>query len=692
MILEPNTYRQLSNEITFVDQRITDYFSPKGNFPEEMHLSKELGDTACRIPQGYTEQEVRDLLLAVSCSDDCMDQTTVSGSTSSAAFEDPRRNAIVNQVGMMMTNSLTIDDFSRQRGISEAYLNGRKKYNELVSQLEQGNTAELRKLVSSGIKNMILSDRTLGRKVSAKAEAYAVNRTLEMAMELLEKHPDLRDPEILNEEDMEDFRIFRGRSAFYKDAHATSGRLLEKLNRGEDLTEEEIAEVIFFNQVQGDSEKFELELETYFEQEILKEFTLPGGLPMPIGQNLVQLEMMSYRLELSKTIPLGKFAGTGELKEYTDKIREKVQEIRTAGGYSDFTRAICIGYPQSKQKLLEKVRQSEYFKQVIEQVEQVRRKKASDEKEQAGQEEDKLRNKMDELTSQGVFSGDDIDALLASEGIPKKQIKYDAKVNPENKEYVEALEAQRNGVDLKTDEGWQKIFAQQKQEIERRANALAPLNKDHKAFNTLSYRAIGEFRGSSEAWLKKMVEANAYDPMTELLRSYPGQVFTLDENGQRVILNPAGGDLREMETGCLKAGEENGLYLMAPPDSEKPGAIFGMTFQRNMNSSPEILPIDQYLERLNQVTMPKKPSWFVRLFAFLIPGFREEVLEYKREWNERQQERAKAEKITENMRKLRSQPASAWQEQNPKNSGMSPESVEKLKKPCRRLQEDSAGA
>lgn len=737
MLLEQDTYRQLSEEIAFVDRKITDYFSPKGNFPEEMYLSKELGDTACRIPQGYTEQELGDLLLAVSCSDDCMDHTIGSDSTSSKIFEDPRKNAIVSQVGMVMSNSLTKDDFSRQKGISEAYLNGRKKINELVSQLEQGNTAQMRKLVSSGIKNMILSDRILGRNISAKSEAYATNRMMEMAMELLEKHPELRDPEILNDEDMDDFRIFRGRSAFYKDVHDTTERLLEKLKRGEDLTEEEIAEVIFLNQVQGASEKFEQKLGTYLEQEVLKGVTLPGGLPMPIGQNLAQLELGNYQLEISKSLPTVRYAGTGEIKEYTDKIRGKVQGIRTAEGYSNFTRAICIGYPRSKQKLLEKVRQSEYFKQAIksregsgqilqaeilskeaedkadqekvrlqkeqndtekkledirkaiaaattpeekaereqaerqmtEQLEQLKqayekaeqeRREASDKYWKAKEKAKPLRGKLDEITSHGVFSEEDVDGLLADEGISKKEITYKAETNPKNKEYVEALEAQRSGVNLKTDKEWQKIFAQQKQEIERQANDLVRLNRDHKAFNDLSYKAVGAFGGSKEAWLKKIAAANEYDPVTELLRTCPGQVFTLDENGQKVILNPAGSDLREMETNCLKAGTENGLYFMAPADSENPGAVYGMTFDRNTDSYPRILPIGQYLERLNQATMPEKPSWFVRFFAFLIPGFREKVQKYERDL----QERAKAEKITENMGRLQSQPEPAQKAQN----------------------------
>ena len=713
MVLNGEQNRILSSDIAFTEENMQDYLSPEGNFPDEMYLAEELRNTPCRIPVGYTKQDTMNLLLAIISSDECLETESFTGSTPLSVVEDPGKDKLLIQLSMIVTNTFANVDFSRQKGSSEAFLKGREKLNELAEQIGRGDLTEVRRLVSSGIKNQLLLQKRFNRTIQAKREDYAGHRSMEMVLTVLKKHPELRDPKILSDQDMEDIRIAQGMAAYYNDFYEKSKKYIEKYEKGEVLSEDEAAELIFLNQVQGVSARDEAARENYLKEELLKETGIPGGIPMPIGQKYTDLNVQEYSMKLRggaviEELPFGDYLGEGQRVEFSSQRERKLYGLQTQEGYSNFTRAILYGYPQSRKKFIDKIKGSEFFKKLMEnqagiaqeyvqmaavrksyqeasekknlaskkldqakeaqrqakkeknekllrEAEEARklaedeikiRKAEYDEKNKAYQKkkDDLKANKtlaqIDGTEDQNFFTEGEIDRLLQEEGLAKKEQIYKGKTIPENQEYAEALEAQRQGTDLMQDPAWHSRIEKQRTQIAEKAKKLEKANAESKLYSSWSWRLRTEMQETDEKWIQDKISVLSYDPLMDLLQAYPGQAFTLDEQGNRKILNIAGTDPEEIRKSCLEAARNNGFYLMAPQDAESKSPIWCIELNEEDDSSlGAIQTLEAHRQKLEQVENQKreefqelqKPSAWKRFWAFLIPGYRREINEYRKQ-------------------------------------------------------------
>lgn len=713
MVLNREHNRILSSDIAFTEENMQDYLSPEGTFPDEMYLAEELRNTPCRIPAGYTKQDTMNLLLAIISSDECLETESFTGSSPLSVVEDPGKDKLLIQLSMIVTNTFANVDFSRQKGSSEAFLKGREKLNELAEQIGRGDLTEVRRLVNSGIKNQLLLQKRFNRTIQAKREDYAGYRSMEMVLAALKKHPELRDPEILTDQDMEDIRIAQGMAAYYNDFYEKSKKYIEKYEKGEVLSEDEAAELIFLNQVQGVSAKYEAAQENYLKEEVLKEISIPGGIPMPIGQKYTDLNVQEYSMKLQggaviEEMPFQDYLGEGQRMEFSNQRERKLYGLQTQEGYSNFTRAILCGYPKSKEKILDKIKGSELFKKLMEnqadiaqeyvqmaavrksyqeasekknlaskkldqakeaqrqakkeknekllrEAEEARklaedeikiRKAEYDEKNKAYQKkkDDLKANKtlaqIDGTEDQKLFTEGEIDRLLQEEGLAKKEQIYKGKTIPENQEYAEALEAQRQGTDLMQDPAWHSRIEKQRTQIAEKAEKLEEINAQSKLYSSWSWKLRTEMLESNEKWIQDKLSVLSYDPLSDLLQAYPGQAFTLDEQGNRKILNIAGTDPEEIRKSCLEAARNNGLYLMAPQDAESKSSVWCIELNEEDDSSlGAIQTLEEHRQKLEQAESQKreafrelpKPSAWKRFWAFLIPGYREEINEYKKQ-------------------------------------------------------------
>lgn len=714
MLLDRKHYRDLSRDIAFTEQKIRDYLSPEGTFPEQMYLAEELKAAPCRMPDGYTQQDVSNLLMAITSSDECLNTQKFTSSTYLSVVEDPKQDRRLIQLSMITSNSFAMDDFARQPGASEAFLNARRKYNEVTEQIGQGDLSEARRLVSSGIKNQLLLQKRFNRTIQTKKDDYAAYRSLEMAIAVLEKNPELRDPKILSDQDMEDIQIARGMAAYYRDFHEKSGKYIEKYERGEELSEDEVAELIFLNQVQGVSVQHVQKQETYLQEEGLKELRIPGGIPMPIGQTYGDLSAAVYSMDIedgSQTFPLENYLGKGQHQKFKIDSDRKIYGLMTQEGYDNFARAILYGYPQSKEKFLNRIKGTEFFRQVMEQQKAItleyprmaaaekssleakdRMEEASqrlnraraaenalkrEKKEAKGQlrpekeqalvetvnavkraEEElksiqaKYREKNNNYTKQkenlaekiaiiegtkdrNIFTESDIDELLQEAGLAKKSLNYKGSTIPENEAYAEALEAKRQGVDLLENKEWHARIKAQRTQIEKKARELEKSNGKSRLFSTWSYGLRNDLESTKETWIRDAFVSGSVDPLMDLLKAYPGQAFTLDEHGNREVLNIGGTDPEEIRNHCLEAAQNNGLYIMAPENATTENPVW--CIRLNEDESGTLQTMEEHLQYLEQEESQKreqlqqlqKPSAWKRFWAFLVPGYREEIREYK---------------------------------------------------------------
>ena len=645
MILDRFVLANIQEEIPFAEQRIRDYFSPRGNFPEKMYLAKELTEESCRVPKGYTEQDTRELLAMFSCSDECLEGVTSSGSSSNNHTDDPRLNKILVQVAMMQCNSLGDDDFNRQKGISEGYLRARKKFNELSGQMEQGNLAEVGKLFSEGLKNILTLDKSLGRQIAIKRGDYAGIRLVQLGLDFLEKHPEIRDPSVLTDQDMEDMQIIRSKVAFFRDAGRMVPEYREKLERGEAFTEEELAEILLLNQISAASGTEEVERNQYIQREMLKAEPLPGGLPMPIGQTVEDIAGMVYTqgdpTEEDSVLPLDTYLGRGESKRYRQALDSRASGIALREGYGNVIRAFLLGYPQSKETLLEKVKESSYFREMKELQEKVQQGQAKAEE---------LVDALETRRDQGIFDQKTIQSVLRERGIPEHPVAYHVEAIPENREYAEALEAERRGESLQS-EVWQKRFEQQKAQIETRAKELGAERRREKNLDTLSFDLSACFREAGEDWSRPYQESE--DALKEFLRDYPGCAFMVDKEGKREILNPAGADTKEIEDRLLNMDGKTWFFRL-PVDIESSSPVWAITVDmKNLNNAYRMDSMEDYI-REQTVQKPQKPSLWTRMFAFLVPGYRAEVDAYEealRKFNESVEKVTVAKKVLEDVKK-----------------------------------------
>lgn len=645
MILDRFVLANMRKEIPFVEQKVRDYFSPRGNFPEEMYLSKELTEENCQPPKGYTEQDTMELLAMFSCSDECLDGVTSSGSSANNHTDDPRLNKILVQVAMMQCNSLGADDFARQKGISEGYLNARKKFKELAGQMEQGNLTEAGKLFSEGMKNILTLDKSLGRQIAIKTGDYAGIRLAQMGLDFLEKHPEMRDPSVLTDQNMEDLQIIRSKAAFFRDASQMVPEYRAKLENGEAFTEDELAEILLLNQISAASGTEEVERKQYIQQEMLKAEALPGGLPMPIGQNVEDIAGMVYTLadptDEGSTLPLDAYLGRGESKRYRMGLDSKASGIALREGYGNVTRAFLLGYPQSKEKLLEKVKESSFFREMKELQEKVRQGQAK-----AEELEDALETRRD----QGIFEQKTIRSVLREREIPEHPVAYHVEAIPENREYAEALEAERRGESLQS-EVWQERFEQQKTQIDARAKELGKERRREKNLDTLSCDLATSFRETGEDWSRPYQESG--QALWEFLRDYPDCAFLLDKNGKQEVLNPAGADPKELEDRFLNMDGKTWFFQL-PVETGSSSSVWAVTVDmKNLNCAYRMNSMEDYIKE-QTVQKPQKPSLWTRIFAFLVPGYRVEVDAYEealQKFNESMEKVAAAKTVLENIKK-----------------------------------------
>lgn len=674
MILDRFVLANMQQEIPFVEQKIRDYFSPRGNFPEKMYLAKELTEESCQILKGYTEQDTMELLAMFSCSDECLAGVTSSGSSANNHTDDPRLNKILVQVAMMQCNSLGADDFIRQKGISEGYLNARKKLKKLAGQMEQGNLTEAGKLFSEGMKNILTLDKSLGRQIAIKTGDYAGIRLTQLGLDFLEKHPEMRDPSVLTDQDMEDMQIVRSKVAFFQDASRMVPEYRAKLENGEAFTEDELAEILLVNQISAASGTEEVERNQYIQQEMLKAVALPGGLPMPIGQNMEDIAGMVYTLgdptDEGSMLPLDSYLGRGESKRYRMALDCKASGIALREGYGNVTRAFLLGYPQSKEKLLEKVKKSSYFREMKELQEKVQQGQAK-----AEELEDALETRRD----QGIFDPKTMQSVLQERGIPEHPVAYHVEAIPENREYAEALEAERRGESLQS-EVWQKRFEQQKEQIDARAKELGKKRRREKNLDTLSCDLATSFRETGEDWSRPYQESG--QALWEFLRDYPGCAFLVDENGKREILNPAGADAKEMEDKFLDMNGKTWFFQL-PAEVRSSSPVWAVTVDmKSLNCVYRMNSMEDYIKE-QTVQKPQKPSLWTRIFAFLVPGYRAEVDTYKealQKYNESVEKVTVAKGLLEEAEKengLQAEPGpEAWQEAETDLSSMSGEEAE----------------
>ena len=645
MILDRFVLANMRKEIPFVEQKVRDYFSPRGNFPEEMYLSKELTEESCQPPKGYTEQDTMELLAMFSCSDECLDGVTSSGSSANNHTDDPRLNKILVQVAMMQCNSLGADDFIRQKGISEGYLNARKKFKELAGQMEQGNLTEAGKLFSEGMKNILTLDKSLGRQIAIKNGDYAGIRLTQLGLDFLEKHPEMRDPSVLTDQDMEDMQIVRSKAAFFRDARRLVPEYRAKLENGEAFTEDELAEILLLNQISAASGTEEVERMQYIQREMLKAEPLPGGLPMPIGQTVEDIAGMVYTqgdpTEEDSMLPLDVYLGRGESKRYRMALDCKASGIALREGYGNVTRAFLLGYPQSKEKLLERVKESSYFREMKELQEKVQQGQVK-----AEELEDALETRRD----QGIFDQKTIRSVLQEREIPEHPVAYHVEAVPENREYAEALEAERRGESLQS-EVWQKRFEQQKAQIETRAKELGAERRREKNLDTLSADLAASFREIGEDWSRPYQESD--HALKEFLRDYPDCAFLVDENGKRETLNPVGADEKELEDRFL-AMDGKTWFFRLPADVKSSSPVWAVTVDmKNLNCAYRMNSMEDYIKE-QTVPKPQKPSLWTRMFAFLIPSYRAEVDAYEenlRKFNESVKKVTSAQNMLEDVKK-----------------------------------------
>ena len=645
MILDRFVLANMRKEIPFVEQKIRDYFSPRGNFPEEMYLSKELTEESCQPPKSYTEQDTMELLAMFSCSDECLDGVTSSGSSANNHTDDPRLNKILVQVAMMQCNSIGADDFIRQKGISEGYLNARKKFKELAGQMEQGNLTEAGKLFSEGMKNILTLDKSLGRQIAIKNGDYAGIRLTQLGLDFLEKHPEMRDPSVLTDQDMEDLQIVRSKAAFFRDARRLVPEYRAKLENGEAFTEDELAEILLLNQISAASGTEEVERIRYIQQEMLKAEPLPGGLPMPIGQNVEDIAGMVYTqgdpTEEDSMLPLDVYLGRGESKRYRMALDCKGAGIALREGYGNVTRAFLLGYPQSKEKLLERVKESSYFREMKELQEKVQRGQAKPEE---------LEDALETRRDQGIFDQKTIQSVLRERGIPEHPVAYHVEAIPENREYAEALEAERRGESLQS-EVWQRRFEQQKAQIDARAKELGRERRREKNLDTLSADLATGFREQGEDWSRPYQESE--HALKEFIRDYPGCAFLVDGNGKREILNPVGADVKELEDRFL-AMDGKTWFFRLPADAKSSSPVWAVTVDmKNLNCAYSMSSMEDYINE-QIIQKPQKPSLWTRMFAFLIPSYRAEVDAYEedlRKFNESVKKVTSAQNVLEDVKK-----------------------------------------
>ncbi len=608
MILNSN-FEGCIEEVPFVDQKIKDYFSPQGNFPKGMYLAEKLQEKVYQIPTGYTEDDCRALLVAVTCSDRCMEKTQITGSSSPNQLADPRKNEIMRQLMMMMTNSLCCDDFKRQKGVSEAYAKGRDLLPELFGQLSENDLTETRRLFSEGIKNMLLIQKSMWKEIQAKPEDYSSYRITEMTLDFLEKHPEMRDPQILVDADMEEIPIFRGKMAFYKEALEKGKVCYEKTQKGEKLTEDEIAEVILLNQIYAASLRENEQRKESVYAEHLKQERLPGGIPMPIGQRFTDIMggIHSYDKE---NLGLREILGPLEIMQYKMALEGRCNEAVTTQGYGDFTRAVAAKYPENREFLLEKVKQSDYFREVLQ-------KQGKD-----------LVNALNTVKDMGVFTREDTLELLEKEGLRENPVTYHVEAIPENKVYAEALEAERRGEDLhseKWEQRFRKMMGTENAIIEREKKERAKTIKVDIFSDQLKHRLYG----SDEKWCKELLRTT--DALTELLTNGSHCIFLLRPDGTREYLTaqPDGSDLNRLKERCLEA-ETNGIFLQAPAGAETGNEVMAVRLDmENEGRECKIIPLREYIRTIEREPLPEKPSLWKRIFAFLISDYREEVKAYE---------------------------------------------------------------
>ena len=604
-----NGIKDVLQEVTTVDGKIKDYFSPQGNFPDGMYMAKELRAKTYQIPEGYTEEECMELLMAITCSDICMEDTIVSGSSAANYMVDPRQNGIVKQIAMMMTNSVLMDDFDRQKGVSQAYGRGRDILPEVLRQLAQNDPSGARRLVSQGVRNLMQVQKNIYRVVQAKQEDYSVNRVMEMAVHFLEQHPELRDPEILTDQDMEEIQIFHGRMAFLKEVQEKGRQYGEKLKNGEALTEDEIAEVILLNQINAVSEKEERDRKSEIYAEFLKQEKLPGGLEMPIGQKVEGLQggLRNYD---NANISLGQFMGPGEYERYKLDLQTRANEAVVGQGYGDFTKAVILKYPENREFLLEQVKKSTYFQEM-------RTKKGND-----------LVRALETSENKGVFTKEITGKLLEQEGLQENPVTYHVETIPENRKYAEALEAAKRGEDIYSEE-WEKRFFKMAEKDAEAVERNLKKNEKARKYDTLSVRLGERLRGSREKWCTKLTSNK--DALTELLTNGQNNVFVLNENGDReyLVADPDGSNLEQMKEKCLEA-ETNGIFITAPADAETKTEIMAVRLDMEANNNEcEMTPLKDYIRNLEEIQVPEKPSLWKRIFAFLVPSYREEIAAYE---------------------------------------------------------------
>ena len=608
MILDSG-FERCIKEVPFVDQKIEDYFSPQGTFPEKMYLAEELREKTYQVPEGYTEEDCRALLVAVTCSDRCMEGTRITGSSSPNQMADPRKNEIMRQLLMMMTNSLCCDDFKRQKGVSEAYVKGRSLLPELFGQLAENNLTETRKLFSEGVKNMLLVQRSMWKEIQAKPEDYSSYRITEMALDFLKKHPEMRDSQILEDADMEEIPIFRGKMAFYKEALEKGRVCNEKTKNGERLTEDEIAEVILLNQIFAVSRRESDQRRDEVYAEYLKQEKLPGGIPMPIGQRFQELVGCARNYD-NGSIELRQILGPLELEKYKMALEGRSNEAVTTQGYGDFTRAVAAKYPENREILLEKVKQSDYFREVLQ-------KEGKD-----------LVNALDTVKDMGVFTREDTLELLEKEGLRENPVTYHVETIPENRAYAEALEAERRGENIHS-EKWEQRF----RKMVETENALINREKKEREkvikVDILSDQLKHRLRGSDENWCTELLRTE--DALTELLTNGSRCIFLLRPDGSReyLIPKPDGSDLEQLKERCLEA-ETNGIFIQAPAGAETKNEVMAVRLDmENEGQECKMEPLQEYIHFIESEPLPERPSLWKRILAFFISDYREEIEAYE---------------------------------------------------------------
>lgn len=608
MVLDKFVGGYIKNEIPFAEQKIKDYFSPQGTFPDEMLLADELRKQTYEVPKGYTEQEAMELLAMFGCSDECLRGATVSQSSAHNLSMDPEKNKALVQVFMMISNSLGANDYNRQKGLSEAYINARKKFRELSGQMEQGNLTETRRLFSEGIKNIILVDKGVSRTVDIKRGDLAGGRLLEMGLDFLEKHPEMRDPEILTDQDMEDIQIARGKVAFFNDFSKKAPEYKEKFDRGEAFTDDELAEIFLMNQIRAASIKEEERKTEYIDAEALKASRLPGGLKMPVGQDMLDI-LNQVNTQTGEELPIEKLVGKEEYDKYKTALETKVHSMEAREGYGNIARAFLYGYPQSKKSLMSQIKKSAEFKNL---------KKLQKDVQQKKKKQGTLLDELESWKDFGIINEKVAEKVLHKQGLSVKTISYHEEAISKNREYAEALEAKRTGKTLNISEEERAAIREKKEEAKDKMWTGVPEALDKNICEKVGYE-------------RNPLQENFRDEMEEFIKKYPESLFVLDKEGRKTTLNLVGADTEEIREQLLDMDGRT-CFLQLPEEFESDSPIWAVQVDLNGEDIFKVSDADTYMQE--SAPEPEKPSLWKRIFAFMVPSYRKEVDDYNKAMQE----------------------------------------------------------